>query len=90
MIGKTLGVKDMRRVVKHMGELDKPWNCPHGRPTMRHLCDVDQIETWKEDMERAFDDEIGQTQETEDPEANGVGEQEEAMEAEGNSEEDEG
>lgn len=21
-----------------MGEIDKPWNCPHGRPTMRHLC----------------------------------------------------
>lgn len=27
----------MAKVVKNMGELDKPWNCPHGRPTMRHL-----------------------------------------------------
>ncbi|KAJ6257057.1 hypothetical protein Dda_7941 [Drechslerella dactyloides] len=55
-IGKALGPKDMKRVVKHMGELDKPWNCPHGRPTMRHLCDVGQLETWREDRERAFAD----------------------------------
>ncbi|KAF3917386.1 hypothetical protein ABW21_db0204021 [Orbilia brochopaga] len=55
-IGKALGSKDMKRVVKHMGELDKPWNCPHGRPTMRHLCDVGQLETWQEDRERAFAD----------------------------------
>ncbi|KAK6346896.1 hypothetical protein TWF696_006997 [Orbilia brochopaga] len=55
-IGKALGMKDMKRVVKHMGELDKPWNCPHGRPTMRHLCDVGQLETWQEDRERAFAD----------------------------------
>lgn len=27
----------MAKVVQNMGELDKPWNCPHGRPTMRHL-----------------------------------------------------
>lgn len=38
MIGKTLTHQQMGRVVKHLGELDKPWNCPHGRPTMRHLC----------------------------------------------------
>jgi DNA mismatch repair protein PMS2 len=37
MIGKTLTQRQMERVVKHLGELDKPWNCPHGRPTMRHL-----------------------------------------------------
>ncbi|KAF3904877.1 hypothetical protein ABW20_dc0106830 [Dactylellina cionopaga] len=56
MIGRTLGLKEMKRVVKHMGELDKPWNCPHGRPTMRHLCDVGQFECWREDMESAFAD----------------------------------
>jgi DNA mismatch repair protein PMS2 len=36
MIGRTLTHKQMGNVVKHMGEIDKPWNCPHGRPTMRH------------------------------------------------------
>ncbi|KAF3197780.1 hypothetical protein TWF192_010920 [Orbilia oligospora] len=59
MIGRTLGLKDMKKVVKHMGELDKPWNCPHGRPTMRHLCDVGQLECWGEDGERAFADDEG-------------------------------
>ncbi|KAI1775214.1 DNA mismatch repair protein MutL [Hypoxylon cercidicola] len=38
MIGRSLPVKQMEKLVRHMGELDKPWNCPHGRPTMRHLC----------------------------------------------------
>ncbi|KAF7521355.1 hypothetical protein G7054_g12479 [Neopestalotiopsis clavispora] len=38
MIGKSLSNKQMEKLVRHMGELDKPWNCPHGRPTMRHLC----------------------------------------------------
>lgn len=37
MIGKTLSKSQMAKIVKNMGELDKPWNCPHGRPTMRHL-----------------------------------------------------
>ena len=40
MIGRTLTHKQMGQVVKHMGEIDKPWNCPHGRPTMRHLYDL--------------------------------------------------
>lgn len=38
MIGRALSTRQMERVVRHMGEMEKPWNCPHGRPTMRHLC----------------------------------------------------
>lgn len=38
MIGKALSAGQMGKVVRHMGEMEKPWNCPHGRPTMRHLC----------------------------------------------------
>lgn len=48
MIGKTLTQRQMTNVVRHMGEIDKPWNCPHGRPTMRHLIDLNQLETWRE------------------------------------------
>jgi len=48
MIGKTLTTKQMQRVVRNMGTIDKPWNCPHGRPTMRHLMSLGQWETWDE------------------------------------------
>jgi len=41
MVGKTLTTKRMQQVIRHMGEIDKPWNCPHGRPTMRHLYGLD-------------------------------------------------
>jgi DNA mismatch repair protein PMS2 len=53
MIGKTLTHKQMGKVVRHLGELDKPWNCPHGRPTMRHLCGLGVWDEhgWKEDFE---------------------------------------
>ena len=49
MIGKTLTPKQMGALVRKMGEIDKPWNCPHGRPTMRHLCGLQEWEGWKED-----------------------------------------
>ncbi|KAK3057008.1 ATP-binding mismatch repair protein [Extremus antarcticus] len=48
MVGKTLTVKQMRKVVKHMGEMEKPWNCPHGRPTMRHLAGLGSWDGWRE------------------------------------------
>ncbi|KAI0444773.1 hypothetical protein F4803DRAFT_510451 [Xylaria telfairii] len=50
MIGKSLSIKQMEKLVRHMGELDKPWNCPHGRPTMRHLCGLGAWDGlgWKE------------------------------------------
>lgn len=37
MIGRTLDRSSMRRVVDNLAGLESPWNCPHGRPTMRHL-----------------------------------------------------
>lgn len=48
MIGKTLTPKQMGALVRRMGEIDKPWNCPHGRPTMRHLCGLQEWEGWRE------------------------------------------
>lgn len=48
MIGKTLTGKQMSTVVRHMGMIDKPWNCPHGRPTMRHLMSLNAFDVWHE------------------------------------------
>lgn len=47
-VGKALTMKGMERIVRHMGELDKPWNCPHGRPTMRHLVELGRMPMWDE------------------------------------------
>lgn len=43
MIGKPLSQSIMRKLINHMGEIDQPWNCPHGRPTMRHLVNIDML-----------------------------------------------
>ncbi|XP_031595572.1 mismatch repair endonuclease PMS2 [Oreochromis aureus] len=43
MIGTALNVNEMKKLVVHMGEIEHPWNCPHGRPTMRHLANLDVI-----------------------------------------------
>jgi DNA mismatch repair protein PMS2 len=48
MIGKTLTTRQMERVVRNMGTIDKPWNCPHGRPTMRHLMSLGQWDEYDE------------------------------------------
>ncbi|KAI0706957.1 hypothetical protein C8Q76DRAFT_681916 [Earliella scabrosa] len=40
MIGTPLNKRQMTAVVQHMGTMDQPWHCPHGRPTMRHLSDI--------------------------------------------------
>jgi DNA mismatch repair protein PMS2 len=77
MVGKPLKENQMLKVVRNLGEMDKPWNCPHGRPTMRHLADLstwgfddtDVAETdWKgwvkkAKMERSPDDEENQEDE---------------------------
>ncbi|KAI0753876.1 hypothetical protein C8Q74DRAFT_345760 [Fomes fomentarius] len=40
MIGTPLNRRQMMSVIQHMGTMDQPWHCPHGRPTMRHLSDI--------------------------------------------------
>jgi hypothetical protein len=37
MIGRALDAPVQRRILSRLADLDAPWNCPHGRPTMRHL-----------------------------------------------------
>lgn len=37
MIGKPLNRRTMENILEHLSGLQSPWNCPHGRPTMRHL-----------------------------------------------------
>ncbi|KAG2232704.1 hypothetical protein INT48_000061 [Thamnidium elegans] len=32
-----------KAIVGHMGDIDQPWNCPHGRPSMRHLLSLDHF-----------------------------------------------
>ncbi|KAJ4376990.1 ATP-binding mismatch repair protein [Didymella sp. IMI 355093] len=48
MIGKTLQNAQMESIVRHMGSMDKPWSCPHGRPTMRHLYGLEKWQGWSE------------------------------------------
>ncbi|XP_065087794.1 mismatch repair endonuclease PMS2 [Ochlerotatus camptorhynchus] len=43
MIGKALSMAEMKKLLSHMGEIEQPWNCPHGRPTMRHLVNLSMI-----------------------------------------------
>ncbi|XP_041746996.2 LOW QUALITY PROTEIN: mismatch repair endonuclease PMS2-like [Coregonus clupeaformis] len=43
MIGTALSTSEIKKLVVHMGEIEQPWNCPHGRPTMRHLANLNFI-----------------------------------------------
>ncbi|CAI9535520.1 unnamed protein product [Staurois parvus] len=43
MIGTALNLHEMKKLVTHMGEIEQPWNCPHGRPTIRHIASLDII-----------------------------------------------
>ncbi|KAJ2944257.1 hypothetical protein O0L34_g18240 [Tuta absoluta] len=45
MIGTALANPHMKRLVEHMAEIDQPWNCPHGRPTIRHLVNLAMVQT---------------------------------------------
>lgn len=37
MIGTALNTGEMQRLITQMAQMQNPWNCPHGRPTIRHL-----------------------------------------------------
>ncbi|KAG5315026.1 PMS2 endonuclease, partial [Acromyrmex insinuator] len=37
MIGTALNFSEMQRLITQMAQMQNPWSCPHGRPTIRHL-----------------------------------------------------
>lgn len=37
MIGDSLTMSQMRIIVDNLGLIDHPWNCPHGRPSIRWI-----------------------------------------------------
>ncbi len=43
MVGSALKMSEMRSIVNNLGTIDQPWNCPHGRPTLRHLADMNMF-----------------------------------------------
>jgi len=43
MIGRSLTRSHMTKLIRHMGKIEQPWNCPHGRPTIRHLINTDMV-----------------------------------------------
>lgn len=49
MIGKPLNDKAMKKVVNNLSSLNKPWNCPHGRPTIRHLMELKSYNSFDSD-----------------------------------------
>jgi len=45
MVGTALSKQNMKKLLVHMSEIDHPWNCPHGRPTMRHLINLHRLKS---------------------------------------------
>ena len=44
MIGQALKKREMEEIVRKLKGIEQPWNCPHGRPTMRHLVDLQALD----------------------------------------------
>ena len=42
MIGTALDKRTLTTIVRHMATMSQPWNCPHGRPTLRHVGYISQ------------------------------------------------
>jgi DNA mismatch repair protein PMS2 len=43
MIGKALTMNEMKAIVNNLATIEQPWNCPHGRPTLRHIMHFDSF-----------------------------------------------
>jgi DNA mismatch repair protein PMS2 len=52
MIGTALSKREMDAVVQKLAQVDMPWNCPHGRPTMRHVAELLPV-LWKDERRAA-------------------------------------
>ncbi|CAD2084615.1 DNA mismatch repair protein PMS1, putative [Plasmodium vinckei lentum] len=45
MVGKPLNISEMITIKKKLSVLQNPWNCPHGRPTIKYI--INNIEVQK-------------------------------------------
>lgn len=54
MIGDPLGKIEMQKILEHLTGLKSPWNCPHGRPTMRHLVDLNTVQSRLDEKGKSF------------------------------------
>jgi DNA mismatch repair protein PMS2 len=43
MIGDVLQYSQMANILQQLSELNSPWNCPHGRPTLIFLSSFNQL-----------------------------------------------
>ena len=43
MVGDSLTHSKMVEIVHSLSALDQPWNCPHGRPTLKHILSLDDL-----------------------------------------------
>lgn len=50
MIGTSLTKTQMEGIVRNLGSMEHPWTCPHGRPTMRHLCTLPNVQLRKQEV----------------------------------------
>ena len=48
MIGTALDARRARGLLRNLATLKAPWNCPHGRPTMRHVADLAKLRAFGE------------------------------------------
>jgi DNA mismatch repair protein PMS2 len=60
MIGMVLEKSKMQSIVYNMSQTEHPWSCPHGRPTARHLIDMNILHNYhktdKYSCDSMFDD----------------------------------
>ncbi len=52
MVGDALAPAQMRRLLRRMAAAEHPWNCPHGRPTMRHMVSLRMVSSQVEDEKK--------------------------------------
>lgn len=62
MIGTALSKKEMETIVQRLASVDHPWNCPHGRPTLKHVKDT--LGTQVADTSRTLRYSVGPTMST--------------------------
>lgn len=54
MIGTPLSINEMKSIVNNLSSIQQPWNCPHGRPTLRLLADTSRLEENRIKRKRKF------------------------------------